>query len=320
MKLIKLGDLFDVQYPSTLIFNQQEKTIDGIPFISSKGTNNGIAGFVKKQKNIKIYPKGAITVPLKGTVLQAFVQENEFYCAHQIAVLVQKEEFVMSPAEKIYYCECIKANKYRYSYGRQADRTLKDIMVPHPDEIPAYVHEVDFNKYDNLLGSITNEHLELNIKDWKSFLYEDLFDIKKGLRLTKTDMIGGQIPFIGSTDRNNGLTARVGQAPIHKGNTITVNYNGSVGEAFYQAEAFWASDDVNVLYPKEDVFPFFNQYVALFLIPLIKTEKYRFNYGRKWHKERMEKTRICVPVDNDGRPDSQYMEDYIKALPFSKAI
>ena len=37
---------------------------------------------------------------------------------------------------------------------------------------------------------------------------------------------------------------------LHKGGTITVSYNGSVGETFYQEEPFWASDDVNVLYPK----------------------------------------------------------------------
>lgn len=175
-------------------------------------------------------------------------------------------------------------------------------------------------KIANNAGNTANNKHKLDTQNWKEFLYEDLFDIKKGLRLTKADMSVGNIPFIGSTDRNNGLTARVGQSPIHKGNTITVNYNGSVGEAFYQAESFWASDDVNILYPKEDVFPLFNQYIAMFLIPLIKTEQYRFNYGRKWHKERMEKTRICVPVDDKGAPDIQYMLKYIKALPFSEAL
>lgn len=30
-----------------------------------------------------------------------------------------------------------------------------------------------------------------------------------------------------------------------------MRYNGSVGEAFYQPKAFWATDDVNVLYFKE---------------------------------------------------------------------
>ena len=36
-------------------------------------------------------------------------------------------------------------------------------------------------------------------------------------------------------------------------NKITVCYNGSVGETFYQDQPFLASDDVNVLYPKFDM-------------------------------------------------------------------
>ena len=120
-----------------------------------------------------------------------------------------------------------------------------------------------------------------------SLTSNELFEIKKGIRLTKSDMVSGEIPFIGSTDSNNGLTALIGQDPIHKGNVLTLNYNGSVGECFYQPKDFWASDDVNVLYPKQSEFSRFNVYIALFFIPLIKVEQYRFNYGRKWHTERM---------------------------------
>ena len=46
-------------------------------------------------------------------------------------------------------------------------------------------------------------------------------------------------------------------------------------------------------------------------------EKYRFNYGRKWGIDRMKKSLIKLPVDSDGKPDWQFMEDYIKSLPYS---
>jgi hypothetical protein len=49
-------------------------------------------------------------------------------------------------------------------------------------------------------------------------------------------------------------------------------------------------------------------------------EKYRFNYGRKWHMERMKISKIKVPVGDKGKPDFRFMEQYIKALPFSKQI
>lgn len=60
-----------------------------------------------------------------------------------------------------------------------------------------------------------------------------------------------------------------------------------------------------------------NVYIGLFLVSLIKLERYRFNYGRKWHKDRMNKSKIKLPIDTNGNPDWQFMEDYIKSLPYS---
>ncbi len=148
------------------------------------------------------------------------------------------------------------------------------------------------------------------------FRYDALFEIKKGQRLTKAAMSPGQTPFIGAIDANNGYRQFVSVNPNHTGNTITVNYNGSVAEAFYQPEPFWASDDVNVLYPKFDM----SGYTAMFICTLIKRERFRFNYGRKWHLERMNKSIIRLPTTVDKTPDWLAMEAYIKALPYSKNI
>ncbi len=78
-------------------------------------------------------------------------------------------------------------------------------------------------------GEVTKD-LHPQTQGWKFFTLGDLFDLKKGKRLTKANMKEGQLPFIGSIDNNNGVSAYVGQKAIHKGNTITVNYNGSVAD------------------------------------------------------------------------------------------
>ena len=75
------------------------------------------------------------------------------------------------------------------------------------------------------------------------------------------------------------------------GRSAGTSYNGSIAEAFYQPVPFVASDDVNVLYPK---FPP-NKHIAIFLCTLIRQEKYRFNYGRKWHAEKMRESVIRLP-------------------------
>ena len=167
-----------------------------------------------------------------------------------------------------------------------------------------------------LSKTASSKLLVLSDREWKWFRYDELFEIKKGKRLTKEDMIEGNTPFIGSSEQENGITAYIDKEPIHKANTISVTYNGSVAEAFYQPKDFWATDDVNVLYPRFAL----NPYIALFILPLIRKEKYRFSYGRKWHLERMNESKIKLPVDKNGNPDWQFMEDYIKSLPYSAAI
>ncbi|MDR0204519.1 MAG: N-6 DNA methylase [Delftia acidovorans] len=151
---------------------------------------------------------------------------------------------------------------------------------------------------------------------WLPFKLKSLFDLKKGKRLTKANMTNGNTPFVGAIDSNNGVSNLIGQKPLHSAGTLTVNYNGSVAEAFYQAEPFCASDDVNVLYPKFKMTPA----IGVFIATLIRKEKYRFNYGRKWHLERMQESVIYLPVRYDGQPDWDFMQKYIDSLPFAQQI
>ena len=149
----------------------------------------------------------------------------------------------------------------------------------------------------------------MNTSSWKWFRYDEIFDIRKGKRLTKENMTEGSIRYIGAIDSNNGLSAYIGNdSQLHQGNTISVSYNGSIGFAFYQEKEFWATDDVNVLYPKF----LLNRYIAMFLCHLIEREQYRFCYGRKWDLEAMNKSKIKLPVTQEGTPDWQYMEDFVK--------
>lgn len=315
MKLVKVSDLFDIQYGNSMELNRLKQTPNGINFVSRTAKNNGVSAKVKKNQDIEPTPTGTITVSLGGSVLETFIQPEPFYSGYHIFCLSPK--FKLTEEEKLFYCACISANKYRYNYGRQANRTLKDLLIPDKSEIPIWVNRTNIHRYENADKPFINKSTPtIEVKKWKAFKLNDLFILKKGKRLTKANMTEGNVPFIGSIDSNNGYREFIGQKPIHSGNTITVNYNGSVAEAFYQPNPFWASDDVNVLYPKFEM----NQYNALFIVSLIKMEKYRFNYGRKWHMIRMAKSEIKLPVDKDDKPDFDYMEDYIKSLPYSSSI
>lgn len=152
---------------------------------------------------------------------------------------------------------------------------------------------------------------KIDISEWKPFAIGNIFDVIKGTRLTKAHMKSGDIRFIGSSSMNNGCTSLVGNTEnMHSENTITVCYNGSVGETFYQDEPFLASDDVNVLYPKFNM----NRNIALFIAPLIKAISARYNYVDKWKQDVMVADEIMLPVDINGKPDWAYMDKYMSEI------
>lgn len=155
---------------------------------------------------------------------------------------------------------------------------------------------------------------KIDTSKWGSFVLggeNGLFTIVKGKRLTKANMKNGSINFIGSSAENNGVTCHISNdANKHPGNLITVAYNGSVGEAFYQEKEFVASDDVNVLYPRFEM----TKNIALFICPIIRSIGKNYEFIDKWKKEVMEKDSIMLPMTSDGKPDFEYMEQYMKNL------
>ena len=314
----ELSSLFDVRYGHSLELNALTiaSSKDGVAFVSRQMGHNGISAYVASVDDLEPAPAGDITCALGGNgVLTTYIQEEQFYCGRDVAILRPKVE--MTKQQMLYYCLCIKSNRFRYNYGRQANKTLATLQIPEVKDVPNWVNATDLNQINGANESlISGPPPALAPQSWPGFRYDYLFDIKKGQRLTKSKMTEGGTPFIGSIDSNNGQRQYVSASPNHTGNTITVNYNGSVAEAFYQPKAFWASDDVNVLYPKFPLTP----YIGLFVCSVIRQEKFRYNYGRKWHLERMNEAIMRLPSLADGSPDWAFMEDYIKHLPYSKSI
>lgn len=150
----------------------------------------------------------------------------------------------------------------------------------------------------------------IDVMSWREFRIGALFDIKKGTRLTKANMKEGEIPFVGASAMNNGITKYISNSEnLHPGNVITVAYNGSVGESFYQNRSFWASDDVNVLYPRSPM----NKYIGMFIVPTLRTVGKRYEFIDKWVLETMKNDVIKLPV-NGNSPDWEYMDRYMKGV------
>ena len=315
--MIRLDEIFTIEYGNSFELNKLESNPCGIHFVSRTEKNNGVSAKVNKIESVTPFKKGVITVSLGGSVLEAFVQPDRFYTGYHIYCLTPKQK--MGLVEKLFYCHCIRKNKYRYNYGRQANRTLKDILVPRLEAIPKWVKTIDCVGVDSPNKPVINDPPDkIETNDWKSFKYKDLFDIDRGRGPRKKDLNGkGNTPFVSASEFNNGLTDWTNDAPIHKGGVISVVRNGnSVANAFYQIHPFCSTEDVHIFTPRFKI----NKAIALFMCTLMKKEAYRFSYGRKWGIERMRESIIFLPVDQQGEPDYLYMEKYIKCLPYSSQI
>lgn len=118
------------------------------------------------------------------------------------------------------------------------------------------------------------------------------------------------IPYITRSDINNGISLFVGDVQNQKykkdkGNVITVGLDTQT--AFYQPHEFFTGQNIQVL--GSDTL---NKSKAMFLIPLLKAQLNKFNWGGNGATlGRLKRTKILLPVDNNDMPDYLYMESYI---------
>lgn len=151
---------------------------------------------------------------------------------------------------------------------------------------------------------------------WLEFEIANIFNVKSGTRLTKADMKLGKKPFIGATDSNNGITEFVSNTNSSEdSNVLGVNYNGSVVENFYHPYKALFSDDVKRLSFKEIKG---NKHHFLFVKTEILKQKVKYQYGYKFNGTRMNRQKIMLPVNQNNKPDYDYMENYMKMLEYEK--
>lgn len=177
---------------------------------------------------------------------------------------------------------------------------------------------------------------KIDITNWRFFKIFDkehpinsLFQVPsiKG-DLKEKDCLDGNIALVSASKYNSGIVKYIddsgdGKAEIFNENSITADMFCNV---FYQDEKFYSVSHgrVNVLLPNF----LMNKYTALFIITLLRCEQYKYPYGRNLYMDEIKNTSIKLPAkeskDKEGNiiyePDWQYMEDYIKSLPYADLL
>ena len=311
---MKVSDIFYVKYGVDLeLINCEiadEDDLDCVNFVSRTAQNNGVSARVKLIDGIEPQAAGTISCAAGGSVLSTFLQEKPYYSGRDLFVLTPKYE--MTKKEKLFWCTAIKFNAYKYNYGRQANKTLADIVLP--DSIPKWVDNVDIKTITTVNKS---SNKKIDTSSWKYFKIEDLFDVtgSSTTPLTKLQEIGkGNYPYVTTQAKNNGIAGYYDYY-TEKGNVLTVD-SAVLGFCTYQEKSFSASDHVELLIPKFKM----NKYIGLFFVTIINKENFRYNYGIKFNQGKIKKTKIKLPITPDGNVDFNYIETFVKKLPFADRI
>lgn len=167
------------------------------------------------------------------------------------------------------------------------------------------------------IESFNQQNLELSTENWKLFkLHKYLFEItgSQTTPILKLEEYGdGKYPYVTTQATNNG-TAGFYDFYTEKGNVLTIE-SAILGYCSYQSKNFSASDHVEKLIPNFKM----NKYVALFLVTILNLENYRYNYGRTASQTRLKTIYIKLP-EQDEKPDFEFMETFIKSLPYSSNL
>ena len=345
-----LRDIAKLEYGNKFDKNKMTHNEPCYNFVGRTEKNNGITDFVD-DNGTEPFAAGTITLAFGGSIGSTFIQPKPYYTSQNVGVITLPGE--VSENAKIYFIKALeKVCKNRYvAFADEINKHFKTDLVISlpvvPSADPSHVYtpsDIDWGYMERYIAELEEERVaeleaylqatglddcDLTAKDeatlakeptFAEFKASALFEIKKGRRLTKADMIPGKIPFVGSSSDNNGITARIGNAEhLHPANTFTVSYNGSVGEVFLQDEKFWASDDVNVWYPRFT----FNRESVQYIMAVVKKLGARYSYNAKWGIEAMKGEVLSLPVIPSADPihaytpadiDWGYMERYIKAI------
>ena len=321
--MVKLEEIFDIKYGNQFDLCKMKKNdYSNIHFVGRAEKDNGVTAKVEPHPEVKPYPPGLITVALGGSILSSFVQVKPFYTGQNIVVLTPLEE--MSIHEKLFYCNAIKKNAFKFStHGREANRTIRNLVVPSLDEIPKWIYEVDLNRFNNANDPLIKEILEPP-KISKLCRIDDLFEIKNGINIggikEYSKRFKGSIMFIrpASTHKRTLRSfidkRKIKSKDIYSPGTLFVSTNGEGSHtyAYVSTEAFVPNSDVSVLIPKRKM----SIEEKLYYSKCISANRYLFSYGRKPKGRRLKNIKIPDLSDDE----IVYVQKFIRSLKFSSTI
>ncbi len=297
---MKLAELFDTTYGQREYHSKENLDNGKTLLISSQGEDNGCYGFFDVEIEFK---PPFITVPSTGSIGEAFVQLYPCCVDDNCLVLIPKKKY--SSEYLFYISSIIRHHKWRFMYGRQiTPERLGRIEVLNFEEFKT---KLDFREIYQKLIPKKQEVKEIDYKPKKrDFLLSELFDVTSGEYHSINNLKSGKVPLISCSDNDNGISGfyEIPNNKTHK-DCITIAYDGRPLTAKFHDYTFSAYDNVGVLNSKFSM----KKTTLLFICLILNIERWRYGYGRKCYKQKLEKLTLKLPVNKDNKLDEYFIEE-----------
>lgn len=300
------------------------------PYVSSTALNNGVDNFIENKTGVRAF-SNCLTIANSGSVGSSFYHPYKFVASDHVTHLKNSK---FNFRQYLFIATQTNRLSEKYNFNREInDKRIsrEKVMLPVNDDskpdlvfMDNYANQILETKKANYFKYCMHQLDKLELKEiksltdkeWGEFCIEDIADVRPGKRLTKADMVAGDKPFIGSSDSKNGITEFVSNTnQSEDSNVLGVNYNGSVVENFYHPYKAIFSDDVKRLSLKEIKG---NKHLYLFIKNSILMQKSKYQYAYKFNEKRLKRQKIMLPINELGRPDYEFMQQYMINLEYQK--
>jgi|SRR3989344_2295460 len=330
-KEFKVSKLFEIELSKG--DNQAKDLIEGsIPLISAGNFNNGVCKYIKTgDGKSNLFPKNTITIDMFG---KSFYQDDAYYAVSHGRVNILKPKFKLTRNIGLFLVcvfDSTFAKKYSFSImcsqSALNEETIKlpidgngepdwEYMENYTRERYLLYQKQNLSKLEKSHNKIKNE-TKVNLNGWKEFNLcgnKGLFELKNSIsKIHNKDIMNetGNMPYVTRTETNNGIAKYISKQNIkvNSGNCLTIGMDSIT--IFYQERDFYTGDKIKILRNKN-----LNKINSLFLIAVIKNIiKQNFRWGeRGMNFNELTKLTIKLPIDGNGEPDWEYMENYITNL------
>lgn len=330
-KEISIPSVFNMSNTKSIVQRDIVPDSGDIPYVTASSENNGVLTYIACPP--EWIDKGNC-IMIGGKTL-TFTYQGSDFCSndsHNLALYIKNSQYATEPCYLFLIAALRASLRQKYSWGDSISmrKIVKDkVHLPtdsngQPDW--AYMESFMKDVLDESKTCLKNlrytktEKTAVELKNWKKFhLYDnDLFDIDMGTKLDKSKMttVEPTVNFIGRANQNNGITEYVDAItdiePYESGN-MTLSLGGEyLGSCFVQPVPFYTSQNVVVLKPKWQM-PF-NVKMFISVVIFRESQQYYKAFVNELNRHIKTDFSFYLPVDNDGKPDWEYMDSYMQSI------